>query len=249
MLLWAYPELQLAEQANSQIEFIEKIPEFQVNKPVTINLDQVIKNENAIDVKILITLDRGLVFAGDEINYHARSISTNSSNVLGIALLFDHKVMDYSKYSTQQMYNEVEKARPFRQVIEMIPDSETPFNTEGVIPFPVEQDVYVQGVVFTKDNRFQLLELKESVFKVYPLSSKLELETNRVLLAQAEEQRKATQSQEVSNHRIIGLTWVGIGAIPILVCADMLIRIHLREKVVERWYENKDMKDHSKFYR
>ncbi|WP_299290360.1 hypothetical protein [Nitrosopumilus sp.] len=233
------PEFEKANIAESLIDETEKIPLYEINKPITLNLFPVVGQSNATDLRILITFQQSVVYAGDEVEYHARIVTDQQiSNIQAIAIIFDHENVEYTKHTRGQIFQEINTAGNFGHAIVLGPDMEEPFSLKGKIPFPVESEVFVTGFII-RENGFETLNLDEPILKIFPTSAKLETEANRALLAQAEQQRISSLVQDISNARLLALTWVGVGAIPIIIGADILIRVYLRESEVNKWFREK----------
>ena len=91
-------------------------------------------------------------------------------------------------------------------------------------------DVNIQGVWIIDADTYGYMVSNKTILTVLPRTEKLLVETNKAILEQIYETQLSTQEQKKTNDIILGLTLIGLAAIPILVGSDILLRIYLKVK-------------------
>lgn len=246
----------------------EDLKEVNLIEPKTVILTPTYDSEKTAHVKeIAIDFDTIIVFQDDVIKISAKAIDVNP-NVMAIYLFVTDPTQNMTSLSGDNLAREINYGIKNKNVLQLFETVEPKFQDSQLVPFyQANQQVTIKGIVVLKDTIHgdidsdnqprhvpAYMELDRHVFTVFPKTVKLEAQTNHAVIQSAKETRKANWEQDRSNNLIQGLTWIGISAIPILVGADILLRIYLGERTIrdssddELDQPKKPCKDHSKFY-
>ncbi len=170
------------------------------------------------------------VFAVDNrIEYKVDLHVSNPDLIRDVVLIFGIRGEDYTGVAISNVDSFVEtRSRLFGDTIKLLRDDDNPnlFTRSGNIIFPLEGNLRLYFITIDKNGGSGTLPFDDPVFTISPPLAKLQADTNRATLDQINELKESTKSQNVSNKRIEGLTWITVGAIPILVCADILLRVY-----------------------
>jgi len=197
----------------------------------SINLTPTYEDEETAMVKyVKVNFDTMVIFEGDTVGLTATGVDV-SPEIIAIYLFITEPYFDLTNLSGDNLGREINSAKAFNQVIELFPTDDPPFHKRLEVPFlQAYQDVTIHGVWVVSSDRYGHMVNDKPILRVHPLTDKLIAETNKALLEQITETQLSTQEQQKSNDIILGLTLIGLAAIPILVGTDILLRIYLRVK-------------------
>ena len=197
-----------------------------LNKLTSINW---IAEKNPEIGSIKLNFDTVTIFAGDSVWVRATASDVNP-NVNAIFVIVTTPEKNYKNYTGIDVMNEVRLDHEFNQTIALSPLSNPPYQTREELAFlQADQPVTFHGFVFLNNGSFVHLDNHETPLTVLPITDKLQAETNLSILKQINETKIANIKQDTYNNIVLGLTWLGVGAIPILVGTDILLRIYVSE--------------------
>lgn len=230
----------LSRNLSQQLE--EEIEEFQLGTLTSVTLWPTKDFKETAPVEnIKINFDTLVVFAGDEIGYKAEAKVTNPE-IIGVALMVVSPSEHFEGITGPDAYQEVLDARPYGQVIELSVKSEPPFITSGKIPFlQANANIALHGFVFKENETFEQIDTSGTIFTVYPTVARLEAVTNQAVLKQIQQENISSKIQNRQTNVIIGLAWIAIAWMPLVIAADILIRLYIRPgpNLIERIRMNK----------
>jgi len=224
--------LDLTTNADKHIHEIQKKETVDLERLMSINITPTYDTEEKTPVKyVKVNFDTTVIFEGDTIGLTATGIDVDPE-VIAIYLFITEPDDDITKYSGEDLGREINSAKAFNQIIELFPTTVPPFYSRTEIPFlKAYQNINIQGVWVKDESNYGYMISGETILTVHPRTDKLLAETNSAVMEQIYETKISTQQQKKTNDVILGLTWIGLAAIPILVGTDILLRIYLKQKI------------------
>lgn len=155
------------------------------------------------------------VFAGDTISITA-SAPLASRNLVNITMIIADPDF-YFGDDNDHLFHSIANMPP-EYIIGLFPNTDPPFKTTKEVKFvKPNQEVMIYAVSFGINS---IAKYKSDVaFTVHSQTDKLQVKTNTAILDQITEQEK-------TNAIFIGLSLIGIAVIPMLIGADIFLRIY-----------------------
>jgi len=221
--------LDLTFNADKHIQEIQEKESVDLDILTTLNITPAYKDEEKTPVKyVKVNFDTTVIFQGDKVNITATGVEV-TPEVIAIFLFVTESSFDISEFSGDYLAREINSGKRFKNVIELYATTVPPFHQTLEVPFlQANQDINIQGVWIKDSDNYGYMISDESILTVHPRTDKLLAETNKAILEQIYETQLSIQEQKKTNDIILGLTWIGIAAIPILVGTDILLRIYLK---------------------
>lgn len=163
------------------------------------------------------------VFTGDKVKLtvSAPQASTNLSEIKIYVGTSDLDSSDHNKLL------ESLEGLPPDNTLTLYPNSDPPFTGEKPFKFTIDgQRVVIYAISKGINNTYYPYK-SNVIFTVYSQIDKLQVKTNNAILEQNAEQEK-------TNKIFIGLTLLGVAITPMLIGADILLRIHFETKDDEK---------------
>ena len=221
--------LDLAVNADKHIHKIQTKETVDLDLLTSINIIPTYESEEKTPVKyVKVNFDTTVIFEGDTVGLTATGIDIDP-DVIAVYLFVEEPDYNITKYSGEDLGREINSAKAFNQIIELFPTTVPPFHSREEIPFlKAYQNVNIQGVWIKDEDNYGYMTSDETILTVHPRTDKLLAETNKAILEQITETQLSTQEQKKTNDLILGVTLIGLAAIPILVGTDILLRIYLK---------------------
>lgn len=157
------------------------------------------------------------------INYEIKLVSEKPDNINVIYFIIGTEKDDFSNIKSKQPSDIINEAKIDQKLIDVQKQPDNTFYRKGFWTYPKEENIVFIGLVQDSIDKIHLVPKSSTLVDLKPYSE----------LADAEERRNNKNSDIV----ILGLTWVGVGAIPILVGMDILLRIYLRDSEINKWFD------------
>lgn len=210
-----------------EIQTEDIVHPIKLDKVTSVNLISFDNNSGFDYIKL--NFDTVTLFAGDSVNVKA-TVYGVKPNVVAIVLLSAEPFKNFTTFTKADIKKEFIIDQAFNESITLTNQTSPQFQTTAKIAFPIAyQPVKFSGFTFLNDGNFSQFENKVKQLTVLPITEKLQSETNLATLLQINATNKATLAQDTYNNIVLGLTWLGVGAIPILVGTDILLRIYISE--------------------
>lgn len=226
--------MKLDEAANEEKRIIEKnqyttVPQLKTISGNSVPFSTILAGEH-ISASYAFVLKTNDTFSVDNrIDYKVDLHVTRPDLIADIVLVFGVRGENYTNISIPNAELFVEQRRQlFGDTVQLfrVPNQPELFTRTGNISFPLEGDLRLHFITFSNDGGNGELPFNDPIVTINPSLAKLQADTNRATLEQIDELKESTKAQTVSNKRIEGLTWITVGAIPVLVVADILLRIY-----------------------
>jgi len=197
-----------------------------LDKMYTVNL--IGDNNSELD-HVKLNFDTTTIFDGDSVGVTATAFGVKPDVAL-IGIIIAEQSKNYTKFTGIQAVRDLNIDTAFNQSVILVPQTNPSFQTRTEFTFlQAFKPITFHGFVFLYNQSFAQLSSHETAFTILPKTDKLQAETNLAVLMQINETKKATFSQDTYNNIVLGLTWLGVGAIPVLVGTDILLRIYVSE--------------------
>ncbi len=145
------------------------------------------------------------------INYEIGVIALGPKPVSKIYFLISPKDVNTKDITTQSPDQLLQLAKNNQQLIDLNPVSENQFYRKGYWTMPIPQDLVLVGLILFNDNGMSPTDKTDVVVSVQPLS--------------AENIAQENQDSKISSKTVLGLTWTGVSIAPMLLGADMILRV------------------------
>lgn len=145
------------------------------------------------------------------INYEISVMTSGPKPISKIYFLITGKDANIKDITTQSPDQLLAIAKNNQQLIDLNSVSENQFYRKGYWTMPIPQDLTLVGLILFNDNGMSSTDKTDVVVSVQPLS--------------AENIAQNNQDSKISSKTILGLTWAGVSIAPMLLGADMILRV------------------------
>lgn len=190
---------------------------------------QITSNNNVIRIAGVLAFQSQYTFGVyNEIEYKF-VLTTNSPNLIkSVDFIIGSENDDFKEFENLTIEELKTRAKEKKRLIDMQIEGNKLLR-EALWVWPIEEKLVLMPYVTLQDGN--PIRMPKSVV-VADLKSFSEFK-----------QAESNYLTNFTNLTLLGLSWAGIGAIPLVVGADILLRINLRESEVDKWFIDKSQFD------
>lgn len=166
------------------------------------------------------------VFATDNpIRYEFKFESSKPESIKIINIIIVSDIDDFSNVYSTSPQKILDDAREDNKLIEVTKQPDDIFFRKAQWSAPLAEEIRFVGIVVDKNNEASFIQEIKTTIQLKEIDAYFTA--------------RQTVSSERNNLIILGLTWAGLSAIFLIIGADILLRIHLRESRIEEWFPKK----------
>lgn len=180
-----------------------------------------LKNEEVFAIEGNLGFRSEHIFAvNNKIDYKFELISTLPNVVKSMDFILIEKNEDISKYQNKTIDEIRSIAKQDSRLIDMIIEGNK-IHRDGIWSSPKQTEYYLIGYLTDYNNNLLTTEKSDPIAD---LKSWGEFK-----------QIKGVYLTDFTNFTLLGLSWVGVGAIPLVIGVEIFLRLNLRENQVDKW--------------
>lgn len=183
-----------------------------------------------IDLQGNMTFKSTFVFAVDNpIRYDFSFESKSPELIKNVYFIIVSGKDNFTDVYSKAPLDVIEDAKQHEKLIEVLKQSDNTFKRKALWSYPFEEGVGFVGIVIDIHNGAFFIPKTQALIDLKGIESYFDI--------------LDSFNSRANNLIILGLTWAGISAIFILLGGDVLLRIHLRESEVDKWFIDKSKFD------